>query len=74
MHKQGSCSHAKNKFLLQSLKPYIFKNDSQMWKLHRKLSFPNIFLLAAIYTWAPVFKDTWLLFDSRDVKPVGPVM
>ena len=28
-----------------------------MWKLHRKLNFPNIFRLAAIYTWAPAFKD-----------------
>ena len=27
-----------------------------MWKLHRKLSFPNIFRLDAIYTWAPAFK------------------
>ena len=27
-----------------------------MWKLHRKLNFPNIFRLAAIYTWAPAFK------------------
>ena len=27
-----------------------------MWKLHRKLNFPNIFWLAAIYTWAPAFK------------------
>ena len=35
---------------------YIFKNDSQMWKLHRKLNFPNIFRLAAIYTWAPALK------------------
>ena len=32
------------------------KNDTQMWKLHRKLNFPNIFRLAAIYTWAPAFK------------------
>ena len=28
-----------------------------MWKLHRKLNFPNILRLAAIYTWAPAFKD-----------------
>ena len=26
-----------------------------MWKLHRKLNFPNIFRLAAIYTPAPAF-------------------
>ena len=56
MHKQCSCSHAKNENLLKSLKPYIFKNDTQMWKLHRKLNFPNIFQLAAIYTWALAFK------------------
>ena len=56
MHKQCSCSHAKNDNLLKSVKPYIFKIDSQMWKLHRKLNFPNIFRLAAIYTWAPAFK------------------
>ena len=29
-----------------------------MWKLHRKLNFPNIFWLAAIYTWAPA-KTLW---------------
>ena len=28
-----------------------------MWKQHRKLNFPNIFRLAAIYTWAPAFKS-----------------
>ena len=28
-----------------------------MWKLHRQLNVPNIFRLAAIYTWAPAFKD-----------------
>ena len=44
-----------------SLKPYIFKNDTQMWKLHRKLNFFNIFRLAAIYTWAPAFKHDLLL-------------
>ena len=27
-----------------------------MWKLHRKLNFPNFFRLAAIYTWTPAFK------------------
>ena len=32
-----------------------------MWKLHRKLNFPNIFRLAAIYTWAPAFKHSDLL-------------
>ena len=57
MHKQGSCSHAKNWNLLWSLKPYIFKNDTQMWKLHRKLNFPNFFRLAAIHTWAPAFNS-----------------
>ena len=43
MHKHCSCSHAKNENLLKSLKPYIFKNDAQMWKLLRKLNFSNIF-------------------------------
>ena len=28
-----------------------------MWKLHRKLNFPNIFRFAAIYTWATAFKS-----------------
>ena len=27
-----------------------------MWKLHTKLNFPNIFRLAAIFSWAPAFK------------------
>ena len=27
-----------------------------MWKLHRKLNFPNIFPLAAINNWAPTYK------------------
>ena len=57
MHKQCSCSHAKNENLLKSVKPYIFKNDAQMWMLHRKLNFPNMFRLVAIYTPAPAFKD-----------------
>ena len=30
-----------------------------MWKLLRKLNFPNIFRLAAIYTPAPAFKFPW---------------
>ena len=67
MHKQCSCSHAKNENLLKSLKPYIFKNDAQMWELHRKLNFPNIFRLAAIYTPAPAFKYMyrWLEEEGR---------
>ena len=28
-----------------------------MWKQQRKLNFPNIFRLAAIYTWVPAFKS-----------------
>ena len=32
-----------------------------MWKLHRKLNFPNIFRLAAIYAWAPAFNLIWFL-------------
>ena len=61
MHKKVSHPHAKNYNLLLlwlvSLKPFIFKNDAQMWKLHRKLNFPNIFQFAAIYTWVPAFKN-----------------
>ena len=47
-----------NQNLLWSLKPCLFKNDTQMWKLHRKLNFPNIFWLPAIYiyTWTPAFQ------------------
>ena len=30
-----------------------------MWKLHRKLTFPNISRLAAIYTWVPTFNTCY---------------
>ena len=60
MHKKGNCSHAKNKNLFKSLKTYIFKKKyTQMWKLHRKLNFPNFFWLAAVYTCVPAFKIDW---------------
>ena len=31
------------------------QNDTQMWKLRRKLIFPNVFGLTAINTWALAF-------------------
>ena len=34
-----------------------------MWKLHRKLNFPNIFRLAAIYIPAPAFKSSHHLIN-----------
>ena len=37
-----------------------------MWKLHRKLNFPNIFRLAAIYTWTPAFN---FIISKEAVRP-----
>ena len=42
-----------------------------MWKLHRKLKFPNIFLLAAIYTWAPAFKYIVMMTKEGSTKIVN---
>ena len=42
-----------------------------MWKLHRKLNFPNIFRLAAIYTWAPAFKSFCVQYHPRSISEVA---
>ena len=42
-----------------------------MWKLYRKLNFPNIFLLAAIYTWAPAFKYIVMMTKEGSTKTVN---
>ena len=54
--KQCSYFHAKNEIFLSTRKSLFIKYVSQFCKLHRKLNFPNIFRLAAIYTRAPAFK------------------
>jgi hypothetical protein len=40
---------------------YIFKYCSEIWKLQKKLNFPYISWLAAIYTPTPAFKGGQLL-------------
>ena len=54
--KQCIYFHAKNEIFLSTRKSLFIKYVSQFCKLHRKLNFPNIFRLAAIYTRAPAFK------------------
>ena len=70
VHKQGSCSHAKNQNLLKSLKPFIFKKDTQIRKLHRKLNFPNIFdwLLFIPGPWPLSFNGKINLFNFSHFK------
>ena len=57
IYKQCSYFHAKNENFFDYNKIFFYQICFPILKLHRKLNFPTIFRLAAIYIRAPAFKD-----------------